>query len=205
MFGDNGVECHRLSASLDIRAGKVLAAMLAPPCATFSVAHRTAWALRSREFPWGLPNISHSQRELLEPGNRTARACITIMKRLVFSSIPFILEQPVGSTLRFLPQIIALVASHPLLFHEIVLDQCAFGAPYQKKTWLLCFRLDDTARLSSHQPCRGLGGLCAFSRLPHVELVGRRRTAAAAAYPAKLCDALAFALTSAGRCIFYNK
>ena len=173
--------------------------MLGPPCASFSEAHRIARALRSRRFPWGRPGLSTEQLAVLADGNRCARATLAIMRDAMKYSIPFILEQPVGSTMRWLPELRRLMKLEPERFTEYIIDQCAFGAPHRKRTWLVCFRIEDPGMLECVRPCLSRGGICASTGLPHVQLVGSRRTSAAAAYPRLLCDALGKALCSRGQ------
>ena len=88
-------------------------------------------------------------------------------------------------------------------FDEIVIDQCAFGQPWHKRTWLLCYRIAD-ARQLIRPLCMAPGGGCDFSSKPHIQLVGGKRTAPAAAYPKRLAEALAKALVSEANTKEYN-
>ncbi|CAK0880972.1 unnamed protein product, partial [Prorocentrum cordatum] len=59
----------------DARAGRLVAAAMAPPCQTFSLAHDRSRPVRSREKPWGFPasELTPADAEAVELGNRLAR------------------------------------------------------------------------------------------------------------------------------------
>lgn len=45
------------SVKYDIAKHRILAAMLAPPCSSFSVARDRTRVIRNKEYPWGLPGL----------------------------------------------------------------------------------------------------------------------------------------------------
>jgi hypothetical protein len=164
--------------------------MLQPPCASWGVANREARALRKRD-PWGLSRPSARARELLSDGNLTAKATLRILKCCVKSRVPALLEQPVGSRMRNLPELHAIIALDPHHFTEVCVSHCAFGKPYLKRTWLLLYRCEP----SHFDGCSCSGGsVCAFSGEKHHQLIGGRATRAAAAYPTGLCRRLVASL-----------
>ena len=189
----------------DAARGRVRSSMLAPPCGSLSQANRRAMRLRPTWAPWGRLDLNAEDRAFLAPGNRTTRAALRLMRTFTRWRIPFILEQPVGSRFRHLPELHRLVRAEPTRFEEVVLDQCAYGAPYQKRTWLLLYRIEDSGRLRAHRPCTARHGVCSHTGLPHVELVGAKMTAPAAHYPLRRGDALARALTSGAAQFFFNR
>ncbi len=49
----------------DTKKGKIIAAMLAPPCSSFSPARDRTRVIRSRSFPWGIPGSLHMKLRTL--------------------------------------------------------------------------------------------------------------------------------------------
>lgn len=78
----------------DIEKGILLAAMLAPPCSSFSQARNRTMVVRDRLHPWGLDDLPLHEREKVEVGNACFRATFKIIKWLDKHHIPWILENP---------------------------------------------------------------------------------------------------------------
>ena len=78
----------------DIEKGILLAAMLAPPCSSFSQARDRTMVVRDRLHPWGLDDLPLHEREKVEVGNACFRATFKIIKWLDKHHIPWILENP---------------------------------------------------------------------------------------------------------------
>ena len=138
----------------DASKGKLLAAMLAPPCGSFSGINR--FAHRSRNDPWA-SQVQHETAYMVESvavGNKCMRAALRLIRILERHRIPWILEHPLTSRAWWLPAFAALRRKAHIDF--VVLDQCQYGTPWKKSTALLCSRIDNIDRLSSR--CGGRRG-----------------------------------------------
>ena len=78
----------------DILSGAVLAAVLAPPCQSFSIANNSSGPIRSKERPRGLANLPQYKRDKVERGNKLLDVTIKVIKWLTAARVPFALEQP---------------------------------------------------------------------------------------------------------------
>ena len=58
--------CVQRKIQFDIQKGLILAAMLAPPCSSFSQARDRTRVIRSRDHPWGLPDLPLHEVQKLE-------------------------------------------------------------------------------------------------------------------------------------------
>ena len=184
----------------DVKKGRVLAAMLAPPCTTFSVARDRTKVIRSREHPWGLPSdqLTSAELEKVLEGNRCFEAAFELIHLFNKHQVPWLLENPATSKCWYLPPI------HDLLNNQgscsITLDFCQFGTPWRKRTTFLAGQLDmqDLARLQRH--CRGSHGYCSRTKAKHWQLTGTHKgvcwTKIAQPYPSNLCRQIAFVLTA---------
>ena len=184
----------------DVKAGKVLAVMLAPPCSSFSVARDRTKVIRTRDMPWGIPShlLSHQDWEKIELGNACFRSCFSLIRLLDKFSVPWVLENPHSSKCWYLPFLQRWSCKSHV--HTIVADFCQFGTPWKKRTRFLCGNIvrDDLHRLDQH--CGGRE-TCSRTGKPHFLLTGKgphgqNWTAIAEPYPKRLCDALAYALTA---------
>lgn len=90
-----------------------LAAMLAPPFSSFSVARDRTAAIRTRQFPWGLPDdqLLDTDRTKIQQGNQCFKAAIRIISWLDIHHIPWILENPATSKCWYLPPLQKLESS----------------------------------------------------------------------------------------------
>lgn len=154
-----------------IKKGNVLAVMLAPVRASFSVAHDRTKVIRSRQYPWGIPKEQMTQKEwesvLL--GNRCFRSCLRIMEWLDEAQIPYILENLATSKAWYLPPMLAhLQKSH---INLVVADFCQFGTPWKKRTKFMCGNIEaaDLHRLA--KVCSGRG-ICCRTKKTHFQLTG---------------------------------
>ena len=183
----------------DIDKQLVLAAMLAPPCSSFSVARDRTCVIRTRQHPWGLPShlLTTADKTRVENGNKCFLAALKIISWLDQHHIPWILENPSSSKCWFLPPLQDLMAAPHCV--TVLTDFCQFGTQWRKRTQLLCGNLDsqDVARLE--RLCSGRG-LCSRTGCKHFQLTGSNRqsipwTRIAQPYPKELCKQLAFVLT----------
>ena len=98
-----------------IRTAAVLGVMIALPCHSFSGARDRTSAIRSRDFPWGLPDnlLTQADREKVTMGNLCARATLKFIQACDTRRIPWIVENPHSSKLWTLPEFELLAsASH---------------------------------------------------------------------------------------------
>ena len=185
----------------DASKQKLLAAMLAPLCGSFSGINR--FAHRSHDDPWA-SQVQHASPYMVESvaaGNRCMRAALRIIRILERHKIPWIMEHPLTSRAWWLPGFAALRRQAHIEF--VVLDQCMYGTPWKKATALLCSRIDNLNRISHR--CGGRRGTCSQTKKAHITLrgadpiSGKNWTAIASPYPAKLNRSLAFALVDSAR------
>ena len=139
---------------------------------------------RTQSNPTG-NEVYKNERE----GNLLARFCVAVAQICISVGCHFTLENPRGSWMWRLPEFVDL-ANHAHV-HFAFFPMCAFGTNYLKRT----------AFLTNAQWCmRSIGGLRCTCKKKHVILQGFttdpstgkriKRTALAAAYPARLCKAL---------------
>lgn len=182
----------------DIRNGKVLAAMLAPPCSSFSPARDRTMVIRTRECPWGLPNLpSHEQRKV-EIGNLCFLSALKIIGWLDEAGVPWVLENPHGSKCWHLAQL--QVLSQSLHTQIVVVDFCQYQTSWRKRTRLLCGNIatEDLDRMRLRR-CTGTRGYCSRTQRKHFQLSGSNKkgipwTRVAQPYPPRLCHDLSHAL-----------
>lgn len=181
----------------DIHKGRVLGAMLAPPCSSFSPARDRTSVIRNKQYPWGKPGLTEREREVVLVGNRCFRSALKIVKVLDKSGLPWILENPHSSKCWYLPPLKRLAGSSHV--HTRVLDFCQYGTRWSKRTRMLLGNIDqfDSLRLSTRL-CSG-HGFCSRTGHRHFQLTGSNRqgipwTRIAQPYPARLCHDLAYVL-----------
>ena len=185
----------------DIEKRKVLASMIAPPCESWSPARDRTSVIRNKSFPWGLPREQLSDRDFGKVllGNKTMRSAIEIVKHLHAKGLPWGLENPHASKCWNLEFFQRLQRDEHVT--TIVLDFCAFGTAWRKRTRILVGNVQepDLGRLFG-KFCPSRDGICSFSGKPHFQLTGSNHkgvpwTRIAQPYPAKLCKQLAHVLT----------
>ncbi|CAE7731551.1 unnamed protein product [Symbiodinium sp. CCMP2592] len=83
----------------EIRSGRVLAVMMAPPCTSFSVGKDRLRALRTSERPWGVPRylLTEEDWQKVQKGNACFRAVGRIAHLCYRLHIPFFIENPASS------------------------------------------------------------------------------------------------------------
>ncbi len=199
--------CVLRKVKQDIDKHKVIAAMLAPPCSSFSPARDRTSVIRTKDYPWGLPGLSEKENEAVRLGNRCMRAALRIIRWLDFWKIPWIFEQPHCSKAWFTPELIALQnADHT---HVLVTDFCQFHTQWRKRTRLLAGNVDWNDFQRCGRLCTGKHGVCSRSNRLHFQLTGSNPqgvpwTRIAQPYPHKLCRQLAHSLTAHRTFIPYN-
>ena len=190
---------HRLLK--DIRNGRVLAVMMSPPNASLSPARDRQRAIRSKRFPWGLPQrfLTPEDRRKVTSENACLRTCFSLISILQQHKIPWIFAQPASSKVWFFPEMQEL-QQHPQC-HSMTTDLCQFRTMWRKPITLLFGNLDsqDTARLL--RSCTGLRGRCSRTDQAHFQLTGWhhsgvRWSQVAQSFPLEFCKHLAFVLTA---------
>ena len=120
----------------DILKRLVIAAMLAPPCTSFSIARCRTSVIRSAAEPWGIHSVS-DPKDLkdLKVGNELAETCLEFMRLLFKSGIPFCVEHPASSFLWKTPEMREWMETDGICV--VTLDQCQWRARWRKTTTLL--------------------------------------------------------------------
>lgn len=199
--------CVLRKVKQDINKQLVIAAMLAPPCSSFSPARDRTSVIRSKTYPWGLPNLPEKEREVVRLGNQCMRAALRIIRWLDAAKIPWVFEQPHCSKAWFTPELVALQeADHT---HTLVTDFCQFHTVWRKRTRLLAGNMDWNDFQRCGRLCVGNKGICSRTGKPHFQLTGSSPqgvpwTRVAQPYPHKLCRQIAHALTAHRTFIPYN-
>ena len=183
----------------DVSKCKIIAAMLAPPCSSFSPARDRTRVIRSKEYPWGLPDLPLPEQDKVAVGNRCFRSALRIIKALDSHKIPWILENPHSSKCWYLPGLRRLAASAHV--HTRVLDFCQYGTPWRKRIRFLLGNIDsfDSLRLDNRL-CSG-HGVCSQTDKRHFHLTGSNKqgvpwTRISQPYPPRLCHDLAYVLVA---------
>ena len=176
----------RRAIAREAKAGHLIAAMLAPPCTSFSIAQRGA--LRSLIFPWGKPRLPPDKQAKVLLGNRLARVALQLAHLFQKLGIPWIIEHPATSYFWKCAETQTLM-SQPKV-ETIIFEQCAFGSRHRKSTTLMCGHLD-RHDLDNFANCRcPVAGPCSFSGRSHIVLVGSQ-TSKSQHYPPALAQRLA--------------
>ena len=200
---DNGVEnplCNMVSDDVvsrqirDIGAGLVLYSHFGIVCSSWGIINRI-WngGTRTREFPMGNDTL---QRERL--GNLQLKQMMKIICTLVKHKVPFTIENPIQSLLWQTAELKTTLGMEGC--ESAVFDQCVFGLrPPDSVPGDNTFVRKRTRIVGTLRGLSSLSKLCRGGH-EHVHAVGSakvngrwiRRSSAAAAYPAKLCNALSF-------------
>ena len=188
----------------DALKGRIVAAMLATPCTSWSVARNRTNVIRSRGEPWGVQfpkkPLSVKDAESLRLGNKTMRSTLKLLRLFTKLKIPWALENPFSSNMWWVPALRKYCESG--VARLAFVDQCAWGRPWRKRTNILIHGCDpvDIDALERNQ-CTGYR-CCSFSGKAHVQLTGsspedgKPMTLHAQEFPAGLSRSLARMLLS---------
>ena len=158
----------------DIRTGGVKGVMLQPPCDTMSAIRNIdrRGPLRTHDRPWGAEWAEHDARmwPKVLAGNACAKAGATIARACLRFGIPFVVENPRASWLWKLPGWREIVADSRTTL--CCCDQCMYGAPWRKRTGLLCANIPSESLQKLEKRCMGTRGCCDKSGKPHILLIG---------------------------------
>ena len=194
---------NRRAIAADVSAGRILGLMLAPPCSSFSLARTRNSVVRTREEPWGVAGLDERLQQQVDDGNRIMRACISLLTLCAKKGVPAALEQPATSYALKTPEVLSLLERGVVT--AIVVDFCAYGTAWRKRTCLLVCNVDaDDLGRFQRRTCGGARGICGHTGVGHFELAGRNDknilwTQLAQPYPKGLCADLAFILTEGER------
>ena len=181
----------------DAARKRIIAAMLAPPCGSFSAINR--FSGRSRQDPWAAKfcHATEYMRLSVATGNRCMRAALQLIRIFEKHKVPWILEHPRTARSWWLPQLQRIAS----LAHvsTVYLEQCQFGTKWKKSTTLLCSGISDQNLVRLGKRCHGRRNLCSRTWKPHIVLrgaapCGRNWTSIASPYPSSLNRSLAFCL-----------
>ena len=197
--GDLTRPCVLRSINFDIDKGRIVAAMLAPPCSSFSPARDRTRVVRSRDFPYGLPDLPAHEQVKVDIGNNCVKSALKIISWLDKRKIPWILENPRSSKMWYLPEMIKWMQSSHVV--DNVADFCQYGTAWRKRTRFLAAHIceDDLQRI--RRQCHGPPGYCCRTGRKRFQLTGSSPggtpwTLIAQPYPHVLCHHLAHALTA---------
>ena len=181
-----------------IEGKRVVGVFMGTPCTTFSGARDRNSRIRSRRFPWGLPDLPERLQAQVLQGNRLARATLRILRACLANGTPAVLENPATSRLFLLPGLRRIMSSACAAYH--IIDLCQYGASWRKPTGLLFLNYSAQAIEHFVRPrCTPQHGICSKTKRKHIVLSGNAPegipwTRAAQVYPQILCKELSLAL-----------
>ena len=181
--------------------------MLAPPSTTFSCARDRSGAIRSAQYPWGLPNLCEQDAKKVHADNLCMRATLRIIAWLEHQRIPWILEHPYTSRAWLIPRLKSLRQQAHI--QAVVTDCCQYGTPWRKRTLLLASRIDELDLSGCSRICSGNHGFCSKGHR-HVQLAGHDHAGQsfsrkAQTYPHRLGHALAsWSLRASNISVFFS-
>ena len=188
---DVDVICHLHKL---VEAGRILAIHLGAPCSSFSLARKDDGGpppLRDPPNIMGKSGLSRQDQDKVNQGNMFAEISAVLAQLCHRRGVPWSIENPAGSYLWQVPDMIALSQLDGVQRFE--LDMCRFGSPHMKPTALL-----------SSQDLSSLALRCDKIERPHQNepLVGKvlvegkwiYKTRLAQVYPPELCDKWAEAI-----------
>ena len=186
----------RRSLNSRIRAGQVESLWIGITCASWSRARRAPkWSRMPRalrddsQYIYGLPDLEERDQRRVDDGNESLRFVSGLIRLCLEHNVMLVLENPATSRLWITPEMSRLP---PKAASDDLVDYCAFGMPWRKRTRLVAW-----SRGLSKLPalCQGTKGICSFSGEKPEPLEGTKggvfKTAMASAYPSKLCRCVA--------------
>ena len=178
-----------------ITSGRVKGVWCAFPCSTWSTAR---WPpLRSLACIHGIPEMLRDPRTaaLIDVGNRTLRAAVSVANLCCGVGVPMILENPGYARSWHEPSMARLGARQQV--RDVLVDYCRFGTPWRKRTRLRGINVTELETLQLQ--CSGKQGLC-YTGKPHQRLNGsdpkthQLWTRLAEPYPPRFCKKAASVL-----------
>ena len=142
---------------------------LGVPCSSFSLARHPA--LRSAEFPLGLPNLNEEDRAKVSSSNRLLSAACNLANLAIQRHLPGGLENPAFSRLWLCPSVERLLRLGPCV--DVFLDYCQYQTPWRKRTRVRFWNCVDPLR--AQKLCSGRG-VCSATQKPQAQLSGRNQS-----------------------------
>ena len=201
------VTSHVVAATLITRTanGEFAAVFLAPPCSSYSVAHRPK--LRSAAQPEGITPIPSEWTAYLAKHNAITAAAFDIVEAALMAGADVLVENPADRGYVDGPAFWHQHRDHGSLWRtararaagltHLTFAQCAFGAVWQKWTTIAASpsMIECTATLAERGCAHGTGRHAQQAR--GVDSSGASRASQAAAYPAMLNAFIAIAFEAA--------
>ena len=173
--------------------------MMAPPCTSFSIVQNSTCPIRSKRYPRGLPRLPADRKARVRIGKLFLKFVVQVVRVCVRERVPFCIERPQSSYMWHDQVLCQALNAAGAKYCDI--HQCQVGSVHRKATRLAfgcCDELDlGPIGCPLQSRCRGKHGYCSATGRKHVVVEGSRATAASAAYPPRLADALGQALLSA--------
>ena len=154
-----------------IRSGRVLFVWIGMPCTSFSRARK--WdglgpgPLRTAEFLWGLPSLSHRDQKKVLTGNNLLLFTLRVLRVCESMHVAYALENPLTS--------MAWEIDHMQLFLKTftpffaVLDFCQYGENWKKPTQIVTKGWDSSPLC---RRCESVRGKCSRTHRQHIPLRG---------------------------------
>jgi hypothetical protein len=188
-----------------IEQGFVWAVWLGTDCTTWSRASYSkgpGWLNSYRRMVnlWGDPNLlSAKAQEKVSQGNKHVLFSLRILDHVARQpsvSVGAGMENPAGSAIWLLPELLALCNSHGGKIHRSTCHYCQYGKPWRKATTFLW--VGTPKATAPDKKCHPQGRLCSRTGRPHVRLgqgrchpsSGKPLTQVAQPYPPKLAAKL---------------
>ena len=179
-----------------------------PPCETFAAIRHCPLAdgqpgpppLRSRDYIWGLPSLSHKHGIQVTVAKKLYRTCILLMAKAKQVGAFGVLEHPDRATWQPLHPsswLINQTKSMVDLSHADTsqIDQCSCGTDYRKPTRLMHVNLPGLPLRIAELPG---AGRCTHAKhtkvLRGLDINGKFKTAPAKEYPPVFCKLIAAAM-----------
>jgi len=164
-------------------------------------------SFRSQDKLWGeLDKLTPKARALVLAGNLHARFSIEVLRHVAQQPLAVgAMENPAGSVIWRLPELVALERQWPQKFFRCTCDYCQYGKPWRKRTTVLWVGVD-TSLVPQRLCTPRRRGRCSRSGRPHLTLgqgrchprSGKPLTRLAEPYPKPLAKKFADCLA---RCV----
>ena len=155
-----------------IRSGQCRLVWLGTPCSTFSRARRGPRThhgppppLRSTEHPWGLPDLTQHELEVVAVSNVLMKFTLQVIRLCIHHKVAVALENPMSSIMWCVPELLTLFSRGG---QECKTDLCCWGETWRKSTRVWSWNADLSA---AAKRCSGRG-VCSRTNNPHVTLSG---------------------------------
>ena len=154
----------------EITQGKILAAFIAPPNASWNSLNVSV--CRPQDNLWGDNcQCSTAAESAVRNGNAAIRAAISVINLLELHHIPWLFELPRNSRVWLLQEILDLLKRPHIALHH--LDLCQYSTRWKKSTTIMSSRIDACNAQRLEKCCRkDSAGRCSHSKRKHLSLSG---------------------------------